>query len=74
VVANIIFHDRFVTQGELSEFLAAADPYITPYLKAEQAPSGTLAYALGAGKTVIFMLCAYARESCRRRIARLLES
>jgi glycosyltransferase involved in cell wall biosynthesis len=62
VDANIIFHDRFVTQGELSEFLAAADLYITPYLKAEQATSGTLAYAVGAGKAVISTPYAYARE------------
>ena len=62
VDANVIFHDRFVTQGELTEFLAAADIYITPYLKAEQATSGTLAYAVGAGKAVISTPYAYARE------------
>lgn len=62
VDANIVFHDRFVAQAELSEFLAAADIYITPYVKAEQATSGTLAYALGAGKAVISTPYAYARE------------
>ena len=34
VDSSMIFHDRFVTQGELTEFLAAADMYITPYLTA----------------------------------------
>ncbi|MFZ5893427.1 MAG: glycosyltransferase family 4 protein [Myxococcota bacterium] len=62
VDANIVFHDRFVTQSELSEFLAAADIYITPYVKAEQSTSGTLAYAVGAGKAVISTPYAYACE------------
>ncbi len=62
VDSNIIFHDRFVTQSELIEFLTAADIYVTPYLKAEQTTSGTLAYAVGAGKAVISTPYAYARE------------
>lgn len=62
VDANIIFHDRFVSQGELAEFLAAADIYVTPYLKAEQITSGTLAYAVGAGRAVISTPYSHARE------------
>ena len=62
VDANIIFHDRFVSQSELSEFLSAADIYVTPYLKAEQITSGTLAYAVGAGKAVISTPYSHARE------------
>jgi len=62
VDANIIFHNRFVSQGELSEFVSAADIYITPYLKPEQITSGTLAYAVGAGKAVISTPYWYARE------------
>ena len=50
VDSSIIFHDRFVSQDELTEFLAAADIYVTPYLKPEQITSGTLAYAVGAGQ------------------------
>ena len=30
VDANMIFHNRFVSRGELAEFLAAADIYVTP--------------------------------------------
>jgi glycosyltransferase involved in cell wall biosynthesis len=62
VAGNVIFHNRFVSRSELSEFLAAADIYITPYLNPEQITSGTLAYALGAGKAVISTPYAYARE------------
>ena len=62
VDGNVIFHNRFVSQAELSEFLAAADIYITPYLNPEQITSGTLAYALGAGKAVVSTPYAYARE------------
>ena len=62
VDANVIFHDRFVSQSELCEFLAAADIYITPYLNPQQITSGTLAYALGAGKAVISTPYPYAKE------------
>jgi glycosyltransferase involved in cell wall biosynthesis len=62
VDANVIFHNRFVSKEELSEFLAAADIYITPYLNPEQITSGTLAYALGAGKAVVSTPYPYARE------------
>jgi glycosyltransferase involved in cell wall biosynthesis len=62
VDSNVIFHNRFVSQEELSEFLSAADIYITPYLNPEQITSGTLAYALGAGKAVISTPYPYARE------------
>jgi len=62
VDSSMIFHDRFVSQGELVEFLSAADIYITPYLKPEQITSGTLAYAVGAGKAVISTPYLYARE------------
>ena len=50
---NVIFHNRFVELEELTEFIGAADLYITPYLDEAQITSGTLAYAFGAGKAVI---------------------
>jgi glycosyltransferase involved in cell wall biosynthesis len=62
VAESIIFHNRFVSQDELTEFLSATDIYITPYLQAEQITSGTLAYAVGAGKAVISTPYIYARE------------
>ena len=62
VAGSMIFHNRFVSQDELTEFLSATDIYITPYLQPEQITSGTLAYALGAGKAVISTPYIYARE------------
>ena len=50
---NVIFHNRFVDLKELTEFIGAADLYVTPYLEEAQSTSGTLAYAFGAGKAVI---------------------
>jgi glycosyltransferase involved in cell wall biosynthesis len=62
VANHVIFHDRFVGQDELVDFLSAADIYITPYLQPSQITSGTLAYAVGAGKAVISTPYLYARE------------
>jgi glycosyltransferase involved in cell wall biosynthesis len=62
VEQHVIFHDRFVSQEELNEFLGATDIYITPYLNPEQSTSGTLAYAVGSGRAVISTPYVYARE------------
>jgi glycosyltransferase involved in cell wall biosynthesis len=50
---HVVFYNRFVERHELTEFIAAADVYLTPYLNAAQITSGTLAYAFGCGKAVI---------------------
>lgn len=62
VKEHLIFHNRFVTLNELCEFLGAADIYVTPYLNKEQVVSGTLAYALGAGKAIVSTPYWYAEE------------
>ena len=53
VEANVIFRNRFVSPEELVELIGAADIYITPYKHKGQVVSGTLAYALSAGKAII---------------------
>jgi glycosyltransferase involved in cell wall biosynthesis len=50
---HVIFHNRFVSDDELHNFLCAADVYVTPYLSREQLTSGTLAYAVGTGKAIV---------------------
>jgi glycosyltransferase involved in cell wall biosynthesis len=50
---HVIFYNRFVELKELTEFIRAADVYVTPYLNAAQITSGTLAYAFGCGKAVV---------------------
>jgi glycosyltransferase involved in cell wall biosynthesis len=53
VEASVIFRNRFVSPQELVELIGAADIYITPYKHKGQVVSGTLAYALCAGKAII---------------------
>jgi glycosyltransferase involved in cell wall biosynthesis len=53
VEAQVIFQNRFVSPEEMIEYIGAADIYITPYRHEAQVVSGTLAYALGAGKAII---------------------
>jgi glycosyltransferase involved in cell wall biosynthesis len=62
VEKNVIFYDRFVSLEELEEFIGAADIYLTPYLSQAQTSSGTLAYALGAGKAIVSTPYWYAEE------------
>jgi glycosyltransferase involved in cell wall biosynthesis len=62
VERHVIFHNRFVSPDEMAQFVGSADIYITPYRYEAQAVSGTLAYALGAGKAIISTPYWYASE------------
>ena len=53
VEKNVVFHNRFFSPQEMASLVGSADIYITPYCHEAQAVSGTLAYALGAGKAII---------------------
>jgi glycosyltransferase involved in cell wall biosynthesis len=50
---HVAFVDEYLTQAQIVDYLLASDIYITPYLDPQQITSGTLAYALGAGKAII---------------------
>lgn len=50
---HVIFYNRFVELDELTQFIRAADVYVTPYLNPAQITSGTLAYSFGCGKPVV---------------------
>jgi glycosyltransferase involved in cell wall biosynthesis len=50
---HVEFVDKYLSQSEIVNYLLASDVYITPYLDPQQITSGTLAYALGAGKAIV---------------------
>ncbi len=70
--AHVVFQNRFVEQKELWEFLSIADIYVTPYLNEAQITSGTLAYAMGAGKAIVSTPYWYATEMLAEDRGRLV--
>ena len=50
VSGRVRFVNEYLTQRQIVEYLQATDVYVTPYLDPNQITSGTLSYALGAGK------------------------
>ena len=59
---RVVFFNRFVTSGDLEQFIGAADIYLTPYVNEEQITSGTLAQVFGAGRVVVSTPYCHARE------------
>lgn len=59
---NVLFINEYVSLDLLKTYLSAADVYITPYLNPQQTSSGTLSYAIGAGKVCIATEYVYAKE------------
>jgi glycosyltransferase involved in cell wall biosynthesis len=62
VSAHVRFVDRFVARDELTRWLESADVFITPYPNLDQIVSGTLSYAMGAGRAIVSTPYAYATE------------
>jgi glycosyltransferase involved in cell wall biosynthesis len=63
VSSHIKFHNRFLSKPELYNYLQATDVYITPYPSPNQVSSGTLSYALAAGKAVVSTPYLHAKEA-----------
>lgn len=59
---HVLFVDRFVGRLELGRWLEAADVFVTPYPNLEQVVSGTLSYAMAAGKASVSTPYPYASE------------
>jgi glycosyltransferase involved in cell wall biosynthesis len=74
VADRVLFVDRFVTRSELATWLAAADIFVTPYPNPDQIVSGTLAYAMSAGKAIVSTRYAYAVEMLEGGRGRLVAS
>jgi len=64
---NVRFVNKYLSLDELIGWIKAIDFYITPYLDPEQAASGALAYAVGAGKCCISSPYIYAKEVLANR-------
>lgn len=62
IVKNVRFVNKYLSLDELTGWLKVIDLYVTPYLEPQQAASGGLAYAVGAGKCCISTPYLYAKE------------
>jgi glycosyltransferase involved in cell wall biosynthesis len=62
MTSHVQFVDRFVGRIELTRWLQAADVFVTPYPNLDQIVSGTLSYAMGAGRAIVSTPYAYANE------------
>jgi predicted GH43/DUF377 family glycosyl hydrolase/glycosyltransferase involved in cell wall biosynthesis len=60
---HVAFIDQYMNQHDIIELLLATDVYVTPYLDPNQITSGTLSYAMGAGKAVVSTRYMHAEEA-----------
>ncbi len=74
VADHVRFVGRFVDAAELGVWLTAADIFVTPYPNLEQIVSGTLSYAMGAGKAIVSTPYAYASERLAQGRGRLVRA
>ncbi len=59
---HVRFVDTFVGRVEMTRWLQAADVFLTTYPNLDQMVSGTLSYAMGAGRAIVSTPYAYAVE------------
>lgn len=59
---NVLFVKKYLSNEEIIKYLQATDIYITPFTVPEQVSSGTLSFAVVAGRCVVSTHYAHANE------------
>jgi len=59
---NVRFYNKYLSLQEIIQYLQASDLYLNSTLDPDQITSGTLAYALGAGKAIISTPSLYSKD------------
>jgi glycosyltransferase involved in cell wall biosynthesis len=72
VAEHVIFYNQYFSTSELLTFLQATDVYLALSQNPDQAVSGTLSYALGAGRPVIATAFRQAKEMIVPTVGRLI--
>ncbi|MBC7808630.1 MAG: glycosyltransferase [Akkermansiaceae bacterium] len=62
IADRVHFVNQYLALDEVTDWLLATDVYVTPYLNPNQITSGTLAYAVAAGKPVLSTPYLHAQE------------
>ncbi|KKU13998.1 MAG: Glycosyl transferase, group 1, partial [Parcubacteria group bacterium GW2011_GWC2_45_7] len=73
LASHVRFYNRYLPLKELLQFLQATDIYIATSLNPDHAVSGTLCYALGAGRPVISTAFAQAKEYVTEEVGALVD-
>ena len=63
VGGHVAFVNHYLSKKEIVDYLLLSDVYVTPYLDRNQMTSGTLSYALGAGKAIVSTPYVHATEA-----------
>jgi glycosyltransferase involved in cell wall biosynthesis len=63
---HVRFENRFVGRVELARWVEAADVVVAPYVDPDRMASGTIAYAMSAGRAVIAAPSTYAKTRLSR--------
>ena len=73
LASYVTFYGEYLETGELLKLLQATDVYLATPLDPYQAVSGTLSYALGAGRPVVATAFAQAKEDVTAEVGVLVD-